>query len=66
MSGSAIFAADLGNGDASDAPVVGVNFVDHDNGSLFVFTKHVMQQIGGAFDQGLLLLRGNIAFTRRA
>ena len=34
-----------------------------DNSSLFVFTEHVVQQIGSTFYQGLFLLWCHVAFT---
>ena len=43
---------DLGNRNASDAPIISIDFIDNDNSSLFVFTEHVVQQIGSTFYQG--------------
>ena len=37
---------DLGNRNASDAPIISIDFIDNDNSRLFVFTEHVVQQIG--------------------
>ena len=47
---------DLGNRNASDAPIISIDFIDNDNSRLFVFTEHVVQQIGSTFYQGLFLL----------
>ena len=54
---------DLGNRNASDAPIISIDFIDNDNSSLFVFTEHVVQQIGSTFYQGLFLLWCHVAFT---
>ena len=54
---------DLGNRNASDAPIISIDFIDNDNSRLFVFTEHVVQQIGSTFYQGLFLLWCHVAFT---
>ena len=40
----------FGDGDAADAPVVGVDFVNHDDGGGAVFVKDVGQKVCRAFD----------------
>ena len=54
---------DLGNRNASDAPIISIDFIDNDNSSFFVFTEHVVQQIGSTFYQGLFYLWCHVAFT---
>ena len=36
---------DLGNRNASDAPIISIDFIDNDNSSLFVFTEHVVSRL---------------------
>ena len=55
--------SDFRYGDAADAPVVGVHFVDDDHGGGFVFAQNVVEEIGCSFDELALLLRGYVAFA---
>jgi hypothetical protein len=50
-----------GDGGAGHAPVVGLDFIDDDEGGGRIFVQHFLQQVGHALNQ-LLLLLGSRAF----
>jgi hypothetical protein len=47
---------------ATDTPVIGIDFIDHDNGSLGVLAQNIDQKLGDALNQASLLFRGRTFF----
>lgn len=59
---SVLFFPDFRDGDAADAPVVRVDFIDDDDGGGAVFVEDVGEKIGRTFDEGAFLLGGDGSF----
>lgn len=59
---SILFLPDFCDGDAADAPVVRVDFIDDDDGGGAVFVEDVGEKIGRTFDEGAFLLGSDGSF----